>query len=130
LKAVTMKKKHNIEKFLEDFRSSYSIPNNYFEDLETEILSKSNTSQKSKSGKAISFKSNFTKIIIAASVLLMVFIGIQKFSPVKNNESFKTDSLVVSRESNLQTGDELFDDISDDEIIEYLAENAYSEDIY
>ena len=109
-----MKKQIDIENKLNQISSVYKVPENYFKDFETKTLIET------KKTKTISIKKYIGKMMIAASVLLMISIGYYKYSSGVKSHAQALDT--IHKQLNTIVQNDNFDDLTDDEIIEYLAD--------
>jgi hypothetical protein len=113
-----MKKQTNIEKQLNRLKSGYKMPDNYFESFETKMLAKTN--EMSKKRKIFSIKNNLAKMMIAASIMLMISVGYYQYQSNLNRNYLVFDTINKQKQTIVQ--DDLFSDLTDEEIIEYLTD--------
>jgi len=110
-----MKKQIDIENKLHQLADNYKVPDQYFESLVAKMTQK--TTQKTK---VVIIRKYITTMMVAASVLLLLSIGYIQFHSNTNPVSNKLDSINTRMETNLQNDD--LSDLTDDEIIDYLAD--------
>ena len=109
-----MKTKHHIEDQFKKLKPSYKVPDGYFDNFKP---------AKAKPANIIRIKMDKRLWIVAASFLILVSIGYkimhwqEKEQHILKIEQFQTNTNTQS----------LFDDLTDDEIIEYLTEENLSE---
>jgi hypothetical protein len=121
-----MKKQTNIEEQFNRLQSTYQVPENYFESFEAKMLAK--TSETSKKTKVFSIKKNIAKMMIAASVMLMMSVGYYQYKTIDTQQSSVLDTINKQEQNIVQ--DDFLSNITDEEIIEYLAdENDLEYDI-
>ncbi len=121
-----MKKQTNIEEQFNRLQSTYQVPENYFESFEAKMLTK--TSETSKKTKVFSIKKNIAKMMIAASVMLMMSVGYYQYKTIDAQQSSVLDTINKQEQNIVQ--DDYLSNITDEEIIEYLAdENDLEYDI-
>jgi hypothetical protein len=114
-----MKDKNNIENKFKHLKNAYSVPTNYFNNIEKKMLIEESVNK-------FSIKKYLPQLTVAASLLLMISIGIMNYNhPVKNN-NIVIDS--ISNYFNITNESNDFEDVSDEEIIEYLANSSDIED--
>lgn len=99
---------NNIEQQLSELKKHYKVPENYFENLhvETDKLNKK---------RHLSF--SIKAWLVAASVILLVSLGYNTFN--RTQKPAKTPVIVPKQ---IAQNDNLFDDLTDDEIIDYLVD--------
>ncbi len=118
---MDMKNKTDIEKYLEKMADAYQTPEGYFEHLHKTF----DWQAKSENNRKI-FKIN-TQWMVAAMFLLLISLGWfakQQFVPKNSlsNDTIKRTNFPVVNQEN-------FDDLSDDEIMDYLENDTDMDEI-
>jgi len=108
-----MSKKINIENKLDQMPSAYQVPDHYFDNFEAKIM------VNTKETKIVSIKKYIGKMAIAASVLLMISLGYYQYSSGVKSHTQALDT--IHKQNNTIVQNAGFDDLTDDEIIDYLA---------
>ena len=108
-----MKNNQDIENQLENLKSGYRVPKDYFDNLEINFEPKR---------KKHSLLKPISKWMIAASVLLFVGMGYVKLRHTDKIDIRRIDTIEVTQKTSKQADNQLFNDISDDEIIDYLSD--------
>ena len=111
-----MKPNDNIEKQLSELKNHYKVPEDYFDNFKVD------TSKLSNKRNLIIFNK---KIWLAAAVLiLLVALSYKIF-----NWSHQNTMTPVSTPKQVAQNKDMFNDLSDDEIIDYLIDEADTDDI-
>lgn len=107
-----------------DKENEFKIPNQYFETLENRILEKVTTISKGESPKRFILPKrtiNYWTAVSSAAVALMIGIGTY-LSINKNTDAQPTETILANAELNLHN-------ISDDELVKYLAQESEGDDL-
>ncbi len=112
-----MKTQNNIEKKLADLKESYKVPENYFEQLVKDNL------RKEESAKIVPIKKYISKMMVAASILVLVsFSFIQYTNMAKRSSNQPLDT--INNQHQTTSSSDLLDGISDDDIVEYIIDDT------
>jgi len=101
-----MKTQNNIEEQFEKIKDAYRVPEAYFEQINI---------PKQKRTKFVNLRGIKT-YLTAAMILLLVTLGYQVWNWQQNNSQ-----LPKKTGTELSKNDKIFDDLSDEEIIDYLS---------
>ena len=101
-----MKTQNNIEEQFEKIKDAYRVPDGYFEQISI---------PKQKRTKFVNLRGIKT-YVAAAMILLLVTLGYQVWNWQQNKPQ-----LPQKPEMRISKNDKIFDDLSDDEIIDYLS---------
>lgn len=120
-----MKQNQNIEKSFKRLKKSYKVPENYFERLESNLEFK--FQEKGNGLKTILF--NNWKV--AASILL--FLGLSFYFLLNNFHRYSNDSNLSTtspQQENLIIKEELFNELDEEDIEEYIVDNGLIDEFY
>jgi len=104
-----MNTKENIEKQLQNLKSHYKVPDNYWNDFKTPDFDTQTKPFKIFENRRIWY--------VAASILLLVGLGYQMLHGLKSNKFNQN-----LPQSQISDTNHLFDDLTDEDIIDYLTD--------
>jgi hypothetical protein len=112
-----MKAQNDIEKQFNNLKSHYQVPDNYFDNFKFESP---------KSTKHISIVKRVNTWLVAATILLIVSLG---FQIVKWQQRKHVTTSPNITNSQMSSEKDLFTDLTDDEIINYLSDQDIDMDL-
>ncbi len=114
-----MKQKQNIEELMQHLKSAYKVPENYFEELNSDFMYEDNKKAPS--------KKTFSTLSIAASILLIFGLSLYWFAKkdeISLQDKYESPTHVSVNE------DAFFNDIDEEIIEDYIVENGLIDEIY